>query len=351
MRARINTKQFLAELRAVKAFQGKHNIISIRSAGDRVHLTGTCYGAKISTSVSATVVSEGAFAVDKTRFAAVVALLRGDDFGLSVEGERLVVEDDSYEARFPLAYDSFSFSDPTTEATCSCELPGVMLADMLSASEFAMPSDDAMKEQLGLLFEGDGNATRIIVTNGHCLALIEEPVASSFTATMPRRAAAQLGIVLTDNPTQVKLSRFDQVFEVIAGDRRMLTTLQPMKFPDYRRIIPKTAQTVVRLRSADTLKAAKRIAASADDLESVVSIQVGKNMTLSNDDAREEIVLDSQSVEGPDCSVTVALGYFIHGLEACGDVATLRINGARDPITMSPEDGRRTFLVAPRMRK
>lgn len=354
MRARINTKQFLTELRAVRAFQGKHNIISIRAAGDRVHLTGTCYGAKMSTSVPATVVSEGAFSFDRSRFAPVIALLQGEDFGLSVEGgdhAKLIVEDDSYEAKFPAAYDAFSFADPTIPATCSCELPGVMLADMLDASSFAMPTDDAMKEQLGLLIEGEEGVTRIVVTNGHCLALIEEPVGSRFVATMPRRVAAQLATVLADNPTQVKLSRYDHVLEVVAGDRRMLTALQAMNFPDYRRIIPKAAQTVVKLRAADVLKAAKRIAASAEDLESVVSLHVGNGFTLSNDDAKEDVGLSRQSVEGPECSLTVALGYFMRGLEACGDVATLRINGPKDPMTISPEDGRRTFLVAPRMRR
>lgn len=355
MRIRVNTRQVLAEFKALKAFQGvKENAVSLEAKDGRLHLSAVLYGAKMSTSVDAMVLAPGKVVLSKQKFFPVVQQLAGEDFGLQFDGTSVLLEDDAFTAKFQTAV-AFSEIRPSTP-TSTMVLPGAMVEDMLDASAFARPVDDELKDRLGVMIEGDGASVRMVTTNGHCLAVIEEPLPATFQVTMPRFVVAQIEALMTENYGDITFGLADTTLIVRCGARELVTSVPKMAFPDYRRVLPQNFAGSVKFDVSAAAQAIRRVVAiggqAAALTGSKVNVDINGSLQFTADyEDRAVDGVGTYGAEGQSAFAFAANAQYLSGaIEACGTEATLKFVGPTTPVVITPGDGRRTYLVAPMKR-
>lgn len=346
MRVRVNKRDLVTELKAIRAFQHREDkTIQLHAGGGFLHLYAYSLNASFSTQIEAMVIEPGDYCTERGKFAEVVNAVQGLDLGLSVAGGRLCLEDDAYEAKLLPSTVMFSKLNMGHATTHSLTVPGQMLSDMFSASEFAMPSDDVLSDKLGVLLEADASTTRMVTTNGHCLAMIEEPIGGSFQTQMPRRIVAQLKAAMLDAYKDVTLTLGDGFLGIAVGPRHVVTKLPAMSFPDYRLIMMQPVLSTATVSTELALRALRRIRAAVDTLVPSVLVDMGSVVTLSSSQtAKDEI--EALDRVGPPASSSVNAIYLTNALEAAGQAAVIRHAGPGRPLVIVPTEGRRTFLIA-----
>lgn len=343
MRARVNKRDILAELKAIRQFQGKDTAIELRVANGRLSMTAIAFQAKLVTSIDTMAVEDGSFVVDRRKFTDVIKELDGIDFGLSSSSSRLTVEDNTFVASLPSAIEVRTMAIPAPEHTVA--VPGPLLKDMLDATEFARPEDDKLSDRLGLLLEGDEKALRMVCTNGHCLAIVEEPLPREFKAQLPRKIVAQIQAVTEDTYKDVTLGIAGNVLVVTASHRQMCTAVPAMHFPDYRRVMPSSIEGSVKLDAKAAAQALRRVVVLMESAEFGVDVEVGQRVRFSTDEGSHD--MDALEHNGVPFTVRLNADYLAKAIGACGERVTISFQKFGVPVLISPEDGRRTYLIAP----
>lgn len=351
MRVRVNKQDAVKELKVLKAFQSFKDDKAIRlwtgrvADDDVLFIEAFLFNAHLVTHIPASVIEPGEFCVEKTRFVEVVRSLSGTDFGLVTENGKLLVEDDAFQALFVSCQEVRNRPAGISAPDEAHTVPAQMLNDMLETASFAIPADDVMADKLGLLLQADSQLTRLVATNGHCLALIEEPVGGGgFGIQLPRKLILQVLATLSEVYKDVTLRRQASTLEVSAGTRRLTTQLPKMQFPDYKRILGFSVESEATVETEPALRALRRVCAVTDSPVPGVEVSIGAAVSFGDVNATD--VVNASNRIGPDFQIRVNADYLTAALKSSGQAAVLRCGGPSKPLTISPIEGRRTFLIA-----
>jgi len=131
-------------------------------------------------------------------------------------------------------------SEETNETPIS--LPADTLRDMISATSFAMSTDETRKYLTGTLFEIDEEQMlRLVTTDGHRLALSEihlEQRSEKKTCIVPRKAVIELNKLCDHCEEQIELFLGERQIRVKAGSNVLVSKLIDARFPVYQDVIP-----------------------------------------------------------------------------------------------------------------
>jgi DNA polymerase-3 subunit beta len=169
-------------------------------------------------------------------------------------GERAEVVCGGARARIP-SLDAQEYPELPPMPEDGVQIPADVLATMIHRTQFAIPAEKSVIESrsCGLLRMTPRNAV-MVTTDGHRLAYVEAPLSDSVPkqlrdVLLPKRAAVELArlcreamigdtvrMVLTDN----------HLFLAVAG-REMLCRAVEEKFPEFERVLPKSAEHVATI--------------------------------------------------------------------------------------------------------
>lgn len=324
---------------------------------DSLRMTGTDLEVELRSTMSAlTVVSGGAVTVPGRKlFDIVRALPAGAEIEIRQEGERLLIK--TARSRFSLttlpARDFPNITPPAWE--CDLQWTTEALRRLLEKTHFCMAQQDARYFLNGLLMDITPGRVRMVATDGHRLAIAEQPLDPSVAARqviIPRKGVMEIMRLLADGASGVITDLSMNHIRIQAGDSELISKLIDGRFPDYEKVIPAEHKTKVRVRRLALKDALARVAILASEKYRGVRLTLSENrLTLTAQNPDQEEACEELAVEytGDEVELGFNVGYLADAVSAlAGDEVELGLSDPNSSTTVrAPESSDLFYVIMP----
>ncbi|MDQ6968520.1 MAG: DNA polymerase III subunit beta [Mariprofundaceae bacterium] len=237
-------------------------------------------------------------------------------------------------------------------------LKGSSLCEMISATKFAMSTDETRKYLTGTLFEiDDDQVLRLVTTDGHRLALSETPLEDnikSISCIVPKKAVLELNKLCDAHDVQVELSINECQLRAKIGSTVFVTKLINAKFPVYQDVIPvdNPHRIVIERTVFDQVLRRNMIVANefTHDIRLVFS-ESGIDVSAHNteqEEAEEHLVVE---YSGPECAIGFNGKYLRDVLGAIRSSSVcIDLRDELSPLLISGSDSQQSRYVVMPMR-
>jgi DNA polymerase-3 subunit beta len=239
----------------------------------------------------------------------------------------------------------------------TAKIPAEKLLHMVEKTLFASSSDDARFNLNGVLFEQNKATTRLVATDGHRLALIDDELGLTLPSkqVVPKKGLVEMRRLLENLKEEVQLG-FEQKNLFIKTNRFMMTVrLIEGDYPDYRKVIPEGGERQVKVNRLNLIQALKRVAVLTSERNKGVTVQVtpGKmELTAFHPDlgtGRDVVDVDYSHEE---FSIIVNVHYLLEALGVVdSDTVSLEFHKEGAPIIIRPYPAKTYFNLVMPMRK
>lgn len=168
------------------------------------------------------------------------------DIQVDVDAERLTVR--SGRSRFSLstlAADDYPNID-AWQSDIEFVTAQSALRKLIDATHFSMANQDVRYYLNGMLFETEGDRLRSVATDGHRLALATQQIDGAslpeHQVIVPRKGVLELVRLLNHDDGLVKVQIGSNHIRAITDDFTFTSKLVDGRFPDYRRVLPRSAE-------------------------------------------------------------------------------------------------------------
>lgn len=310
----------------------------VDAAGNgRLQLTATDLDVGVKAARACEVIAPGAVTIPARALADMVRVLPGPDVVFKrLPNQHVEVKSGRTKARL-MALSAEEFPTlPAYESAHFVSVDKTLLVDMVDKTLYAASTDETRYNLNGVFFEppssADGPLT-MVATDGHRLVRVERTFvgASNFRlkgpVILPRKGLNELKRVIEgsdggDDGNLVELGFHDNHAVIRRGNTLLGMRLVEGQFPDYKQVIPKLADKVVRLSRQDLVDSLKRVSVLAQDKMQPVKVTLGRDQLLvscTNPETGE--ISDDVPVEYAGASIDVAFNarYLVEALMSLDD--------------------------------
>jgi DNA polymerase-3 subunit beta len=197
---------------------------------------------------------------------------------------------------------------PKFEKVAFVDVVAAELLEQIERTSFAASTDETRYNLNGVFFEPQGPILRMVATDGHRLALSEKPLAGDYAlkrgVILPRKGLHELKKLLGEasEAGQEKPETRLGFAENSAIYRRpgvvLAMRLIEGMFPDYKQVIPKQGEKIVKVGRVRFLETLRRVSLLASDKSHAVKLELepGLLRVLSQNpdlgDAKEEVPVE-----------------------------------------------------------
>jgi DNA polymerase-3 subunit beta len=238
MKLTINAKDLTAALTDVKRYASNKGAIPVLACckvvadGDAVTLTATDLECAIILNLNAEVTESGTAVVPVASLAAAIKGCKGD-LTLEHSGERLTVAG----ATIPTDCKPESFPELPTFTGEYADMPVKALQTLISRTIACVSSEVSRFTLNGSLFIGSDTGLKMVATDGHRLAMADEPGSfAPFRVLVPLFALPEL---LRLKASSVRFGADDNHLFFTTAGRTIIARKLTGNFPDYERVIPR----------------------------------------------------------------------------------------------------------------
>lgn len=281
------------------------NILCVAKDG-KLSLSGTDLEVGVKTSIPAQIQEEGKVTLSAKNFTDIVKELGAGPVTLKKK-ENDWVEILSGKSRFNIV--SLSADEypalPSFEDRQYFEADRQMLLDMVNKTSFAVSTDATRYHMNGVYLEQlQEGLVRMTATDGHRLSFTDQSVFKKAPSLkrgiiIPKKGLGELKKLL-DESTEEKIQlSFDRGYLYLhSGESYLFVRLIEGEYPDYKQVIPKALDRVVKVKREQLMSALRRVSLLAHEKSKGVKLSFHKNSLMissSNPDtgeAREEIDVD-----------------------------------------------------------
>lgn len=265
---------------------------------------------------------------------------------LTLKDEKLVVA--GGKSRFTvqtLPAVEFPLVKPSERSRAVVKVDQKAFGDLIGMVQYGMAIGDVRFYLNGMLMELSGKTMRVVSTDGHRMAVAEMELDSDVgecEVIIPRKAVLELSRLLKNGSGEMEIVISDVQATFKFNGLEFTNKLVEGKFPDYRRVIPKSSRNFVTLDREMMLQALQRANLMAGEKVPCVelSFQPGSEsqsveLRCSNamqEEAREEIGID---YAGEAMKIGFNVSYLI---EALG-------NMDNDTVEFGMNDGGSSILI------
>ena len=285
-----------------------HVLLEARK-GTELHVSATDLDLSVSSEHSCEVLKEGALAVSAKHLYEIVRSLPEASVTLKrASNNYLEVRSGPSEFRIVgLPAEDFP-ALPKFEKVPFVSVEPADLLDMIERTQFAVSSDETRYNLNGVFFEPSPEGLRMVATDGHRLSLVERKLEGDFGlkrgVILPRKGLQELRKLLSEaaesgeEKPEAKLGFVENNAIFRRPGVVLAMRLIEGMFPDYRQVIPKQGEKIVKLgrgRFAETLR---RISLLSSDKAHAVKLELAKGAlkVLSQNpdlgDAKEEVPVE-----------------------------------------------------------
>lgn len=182
------------------------------------------------------------------------------------------------------------------------------LLEMIERTFFAVSTDETRYNLNGVFFEPSAEALRLVATDGHRLSLAEKALDATFGlkrgVILPKKGLQELKKLLSEaaesgeEKPEAKLGFVENSAIFRRPGVVLVMRLIEGLFPDYKQVIPKAGEKVVKVGRGRLLETLRRISLLSSDKAHAVKLELGKGVLRvqsQNPDlgeAKEEVPVD-----------------------------------------------------------
>jgi DNA polymerase III subunit beta len=166
------------------------------------------------------------------------------------------------------------------------DVPAAELLDMIERTGFAVSTDETRYNLNGVYFEPQGEALRLVATDGHRLSLVERQVGATFGlkrgVILPKKGLQELKKLLSEaaeggeEKPEAKLGFVENSAIFRRPGVVLVMRLIEGLFPDYKQVIPKQGEKAVKIGRGRFLETLRRISLLSTDKAHAVKLELGK---------------------------------------------------------------------------
>ncbi|HYD41404.1 MAG TPA: DNA polymerase III subunit beta [Anaeromyxobacter sp.] len=265
-----------------------HVLLEARKAGQLV-VSATDLDLAVSSEHGCEVLKEGALAVSARHLYEIVRALPETTVTLK-RGQNNYLEVKSGSAEFRIVglpaedfpalprFDKVPFED----------VEPALLLDMIERTFFAVSTDETRYNLNGVYFEPAAGSLRLVATDGHRLSLSERPVPGTFGlkrgVILPKKGLQELKKLLSEaaesgeEKPEAKLGFLENSAIFRRPGVVLVMRLIEGLFPDYKQVIPKAGEKVVKLGRARFGETLRRISLLSSDKAHAVKLDLAKGV-------------------------------------------------------------------------
>lgn len=344
-------------------------LLEVKNSEDgtgRVVLSATDLDIGIRTERPCEVLQDGAVTILAKELGNMVKVLPGPDVSLKrLQNQQVEIKSGRTKAKLlALSADDFpQLSD--FEDVAFVELDAALFADMVQKTVYSASTDESRYNLTGVYFEPqaeDPSHLVMVSTDGHRLSRIERRFEGaqfnlSAPVILPRKGLSELLRLLSSgNDTETFELGFTENQAIARrGDTVLSMRLIDGNFPDYKQVIPKVSDKIVKVDRKELLASLKRVSVLASDKTSGVKVAIGDDqivVTCKNPDAGE-VTDDIPAVyEGSELELAFNARYVVESLASLDDNnVTLKLTDSLSPALLmgADEPGHLTVIMPMRI--
>jgi len=298
--------------------------VLIQCQSDQITLTATDLEVEIQTSIQAECSEAFEITLPARKLLDICkALPAGLNITIEVEKERALLK--SGRGRYTLGilpateYPAIESHDSENEIVISEH----QLKHLIEKTGFAMAQQDVRYYLNGLLLEFTPDRARAVSTDGHRLALCDVSLQieniEHQKLILPRKAALELGRMLTDSKESIVLSLSTNHIRFQRGNTVFTSKLIDGNFPDYERVIPAPGGAVLEVETELLKQALQRAAILSNEKFRGIRFSFSENilkLTANNPEHDEAEEILEVSYGGEEMSIGFNVGYVLDALNA-----------------------------------
>lgn len=234
------------------------------------------------------------------------------------------------------------------------QLPADVLRTMIERTRFAITQEEARYTLSGAKFILRKKGVRVVSTDGHRLALIDNRQLASeheFDVLIPRNALAAVSKLAAAHEGAVGVQCDENHIYFEVGGRTLISRLLAGTFPNYEMILPKSNDHKVQFDCAELLQTVRRVAVMTDERSRALRLEFapGKLTLRAEEDgqgaAEEALEID---YKGDPIAIGINAGYLAEYLAVVGSGAIrFEFKTAKEPVQIKPlgEPGYNSFNI------
>lgn len=244
---------------------------------------------------------------------------------------------------------------PDLDAKEKIELTDAAFDDLVYMTEFACATDDSRPLFTGILMEVKEGKITFVGTNTHRLAIKSKDIqANDMSCVIPAKVLSEIRTIAQgfSDPQNISIGVLYNQIMLTVGDTKIVTRLLDGRFPDYRRVIPKSFTLSAQVLRQDLITILDRVVlfSKATD-HSTVKMNFADNklqITASGTDigsAKEEIPCE---MEGNSLKIAFNAAYIMDVLKHSNtEKIAFRLNSALTPGIVDNGDSDFYYIVTP----
>jgi DNA polymerase-3 subunit beta len=265
-----------------------HVLLEARKSGQLV-VSATDLDLAVSSEHACEVVKEGSLAVSARHLYEIVKSL--PEAGVSLKrGQNNYLEVKSGSAEFRivgLPAEDFP-ALPRFDKVPFADVEAAFLLDMIEQTFFAVSTDETRYNLNGVFFEPGQSVLRMVATDGHRLSLAERSTEATFGlkrgVILPKKGLSELKKLLSEaaeggeEKPEAKLGFLENSAIFRRPGVVLVMRLIEGLFPDYKQVIPKAGEKLIKLGRARFGETLRRISLLSSDKAHAVKLDLGKGL-------------------------------------------------------------------------
>jgi DNA polymerase-3 subunit beta len=336
------------------------NNILIKAQGKKLYFSATNLEVAFTYFIEADVLNEGAITIPSKLITNYIALLREEEVELKLE------EGFNLSIKTPLAHTKIKGIDFNEFPALSEVERGQIFSiesetfhQAIEQTGFSTSTNVSRPVLTGILFQVDDQKLSMVSTDSYRLSektlSTKTPFKEPFSCIVPAKTVIELGKILINFPKLVvecQVTKNQIQFSI--NNLRVISRLIEGNFPDYKRIIPASAKTTLKVKVDELVLAVKKVSLFVQETNNNIKMSVthdGK-LILATDETQigEGTVEVDVVMEGENNKVALNAHYILDMLSHTGsDEVEIAIDNKLSPVKINPvqKDSQYTHIIMP----
>ena len=336
------------------------NNILIKAEGKRLYFSATNLEVAMTYFIDVEVFNEGAITIPAKLITNYVALLNDDEVEIKLEeGFNLSIKTPLSHTKIKgIDYLEFPIIPEVAKGTCFTLKTGVFEV-AINQTGFAASTNVSRPVLTGLLFRLDKDNLSMVATDSYRLSEkvvhLSQGVEEVVDCIVPSKTVLELGKILglfEEKEVECRVTKNQILFSI--GNLRIISRLIDGNFPDYKKIIPTTSKTCVKIGVQEFILAVRKVSLFVQETKKNIKISVTNNgkLIVSTDETQigEGTAEVDVEIEGENNKIALNAQYLLDVLGHIKDESIeFLLDNKLSPVTISPvkKEAKFTHIIMP----